>query len=181
MSKVYSSAVVIIPPKEKWPPIQEIRRSHDRQINRWMPHITLLYPFRPEDDYSTLEREFSEKCNSIKPFEIHLKQFNYFNHGRQRYTLWLNPEPADLIKDLQTIILKIAPDCDDVNKYKYGFRPHLSVGQIKGRDKLLEIIKNLQDNWKSFTFFLNEICFISREKTKTSRFEIKKRIQLKKE
>lgn len=181
MSKVYTSAAVIIPPEERWGSIQEIREKYDRNIHRWMPHITLLYPFRPEDDYPTIEREFSEKCNSIKHFEINLDNFNYFSHGRQRYTLWLNPEPADLIKDLQTMILKIAPDCDDINKYKHGFRPHLSVGQIKGRDRLLEIIKNLQDNWKGLNFFLNEICFISREKTKTSNFEIKKRIQLKKE
>ncbi|MFW9999116.1 MAG: 2'-5' RNA ligase family protein [Candidatus Hodarchaeota archaeon] len=181
MSKVYTSAVVIVPPKEIWGPIQEIRENYDRNINRWMPHITLLYPFRPEDDYSTLEKEFSEKCNSIKPFEIYLKQFNYFNHGRQRYTLWLNPEPSTLIKDLQTIILNLVPDCNDVNKYKKGFKPHLSVGQIKGKKLLLEITKNLQDNWQEINFLLDEIFFISREKSKTSKFEIKKRIQLKKE
>ncbi|UCD02044.1 MAG: 2'-5' RNA ligase family protein [Promethearchaeota archaeon] len=181
MIKVYTSAVVIIPPVEKWAPIQEIRKIHDRQINRWMPHITLLYPFRPEDDYPPLEREFSEKCISIKPFKIKLKQFNYFNHGRQRYTLWLNPEPIDVISNFQATILKIVPDCNDVNKYKNGFRPHLSVGQIKGKSNLMEIKKNLQERWKEITFLLNEIFFISREKSKASRFEIKKRIQLKKE
>ncbi|GAH05617.1 unnamed protein product, partial [marine sediment metagenome] len=46
MSKVYSSAVVIIPPREKWASIQEIRKIYDRNLTRWMPHITLLYPFR---------------------------------------------------------------------------------------------------------------------------------------
>lgn len=181
MIKVYTSAVVIIPPEENWPPIQEIRKKYDRHINRWMPHITLLYPFRPEDDYQTLEKEFSDECKSIGPFEIHLKQFNYFNHGHQRYTLWLNPEPVDLIKNLQANILKIVPDCTDVNKYKNGFRPHLSVGQIKGKNNLLAIIKNLQESWNEIEFLLSEIFFISREKNKTSKFEIKKRIQLKKE
>jgi hypothetical protein len=42
MSKVFTSAVVIIPPEELWIPIQKIRKKYDRQINRWMPHITLL-------------------------------------------------------------------------------------------------------------------------------------------
>ncbi len=178
MSKVYTSAVVIIPPEEKWAPIQEIREKYDRQINRWMPHITLLYPFRPEDEYPTLEKDFSNKCKSIKPFEIHLEQFNYFNHGKQRYTLWLNPEPVELVNNLQAIIIEIIPDCNDVNKYKHGFRPHLSVGQIQGKNNLLNIMKNLQDNWNEIHFLLNEIFFISREKSKTSKFEIKKRIQL---
>ncbi len=58
MSKVYTSAVVIIPPKEKWKPIQEIRQLYDRNINRWMPHITLLYPFRPKNSYSKIEDRF---------------------------------------------------------------------------------------------------------------------------
>jgi len=180
MIKVYNSAVVIIPPEELWTPIQEIRRTYDRNIHRWMPHITLLYPFRPENQYSTLENEFVDKGKSLEPFQIQLKKFNYFSHGRQRYTLWLNPEPVNLIKNLQATILKIVPDCSDVNKYKNGFRPHLSVGQIKGKNNLLEIIESLQANWKEIEFLLIEIFFISREKSKTSKFEIKKRIQLKK-
>ena len=181
MSKVSTSAVVVIPPQQNWAPIQEIRQKYDHQINRWMPHITLIYPFRPEEEYLSLEKKFSEVCKSIEPFKIHLKNFNYFNHGRQRYTLWLNPEPVDLLKDFQASISKIVPDCNDVNKYEKGFRPHLSVGQIKGKNNLSEIIKNLQDNWKEINFLLNEIFFIFREKSKTSQFKIKKRIQLKKE
>ncbi|MFX0105267.1 MAG: 2'-5' RNA ligase family protein [Candidatus Hodarchaeota archaeon] len=181
MIKVYTSAVVIIPPEEEWAPIQEIRKIHDRKINRWMPHITLLYPFRPEEDYQTLEKVFSDECKSIDPFKIHLKQFKYFNHGSQRYTLWLNPEPVDVISNLQALILKIVPDCNDINKYKNGFRPHLSVGQIRGKNNLLKIIENLQLSWREITFLLDEIFFISCEKSKISKFEIKKRIQLNKE
>ena len=181
MSKVYNSAVVIIPPEEKWAPIQEIRKKYDRQINRWMPHITIIYPFRPEAEYLKVERDFSNICKYIAPFEIHLEQLNYFPHGRQKFTLWLNPEPVHLIKSLQTRILEIVPDCNDVNKQKNGFRPHMSVGQIHGEKNLLKIINYLQDNWCKIHFLLTEIFFISREKSKTSKFEIKKRIQLKKE
>ncbi len=181
MTKVFTSAVVIVPPQNKWAPIQEIRKIYDRQIDRWMPHITLLYPFRPEAEYLSLEKEFIDICQYINPFEVSLKEFHYFNHGKQRYTLWIKPEPVVLIKNLQSTILEIVPDCNDVIKYKHGFRPHLSLGQIQGKNKLLEIIKNLQDNFNEIHFLLNEIYFISREKTKTLKFEIKKRIQLKKE
>ena len=180
MSKVYFSAVVIIPPEESWPPIQEIRKKYDRQINRWMPHITLLYPFRPEADYDRLSNSFSKVCQSIEAFDITLKEFHYFNHGHQRYTLWIKPEPIELIINLQAKILDIAPDCNDVNKYKKGFNPHLSVGQISGKDNLLIIIKQLQEKWFEIKFHLSQIFFISREKSKNSQFEIKKRIQLQK-
>ncbi|MFW9818210.1 MAG: 2'-5' RNA ligase family protein [Candidatus Thorarchaeota archaeon] len=178
MSKVYTSAVVIIPPEEKWPAIQDIREKYDRQINRWMPHITLMYPFRPENEYYILKKSFSDKCKSIESFEIHLKEFNYFNHGKQRYTLWLNPKPNDLITNLQSKIQRIVPDCNDVIKYKNGFKPHLSVGQIQGKNNLIEIMNHLQNNWNEIYFLVNEIFFISREKSKTSKFAIKKRIKL---
>ena len=177
MSKVYDSAVVIIPPQEKWGSIQETRETYDRGFNKWMPHITLLYPFRPKIEYMTLEKEFSETCKILKPFEISFKDFKFFNHGHQNFTLWLDPEPADFIINLQTEILKLVPDCNDVNKFKDGFKPHLSVGQVKGKQNLLEVISKLQKNWIELTFLLDKIYFISREKIKTAQFEIAKQIQ----
>ena len=181
MSKVYNSAVVLIPPQERWAPIQEIRKIHDRGYNRWMPHITLLYPFRPKTEYSILEKAFTNTCNEIQPFELYLRDFKYFSHGRQNFTLWLDPEPADLIINLQAKILSLVPDCNDVNKYKNGFKPHLSVGQIKGKQNLLNLIPKLQKDWKEINFLLDKIYFISRENIKTSQFEISTQIQFKKE
>ena len=181
MSKFYTSAVVIIPPEDKWESIQEVRKTYDRNIDRWMPHITLIYPFRPKTKYVTLEKAFSETCRAIKPFELYLLNFKYFSHGHQKYTLWLDPEPANLIVNLQAEILKIVPDCDDVNKYKNCFRPHLSLGQIKGKNKLLKMIIDFQKTWKEIKFLLDKIYFISRENIKTSKFEISKQIQFKKE
>jgi 2'-5' RNA ligase len=176
MTKVYNSAVVIIPPQEKWDSIQGIREIYDRGFNRWMPHITLLYPFRPKTEYITLEKSFAEICKEFRPFELTFRAFKYFNHGHQNFTLWLDPEPADLLIKLQAEIMKLVPDCNDVNKYKEGFKPHLSVGQIKGKQKLLEVILKLQKTWRDINFLLDKIYFISRENIKTSQFEIAKQI-----
>lgn len=180
MSKVYNSAVVIIPPKEKWAPIQEIRKLYDRNIDRWMPHITLLYPFRPQNEHQNLEIIFAERCKNLKRFKISLKYFRYFSQRHQNYSLWLDPEPNDSIIKLQAEILQLVPDCDDVNRYKNGYKPHLSVGQIKGKTELLDKVNGLQKNWEEIKFTLNEICFISREKSKTSIFKISKQFLFKK-
>jgi len=179
MSKVYTSAVVIIPPNERWEPIQGIRRRYDRQINRWMPHITLIYPFRPESEYDTLEQKFSAVCREIKPFEITLNSFKYFNHGHQNFTLWIAPEPTYSITNLQKNIQMLVPDCNDVNLYKSGFTPHLSVGQIKEKKILREIIQQLETKWYEIKFTLNKIYFIAREKCKESLFQVKKVINFK--
>lgn len=178
MKKVYTSACVIIPPKEIWDQIQKIRHRYDRQIHRWMPHITLLYPFRPKAEFNDLEKEFIELCSQLKPFEISFRNVRYFHHRHQNYTIWLNPEPHNLINHLQAELLKVVPDCEDINKYKNGFTPHLSVGQIKGKEKLIQIIDNLQNSWKELKFTLNSVYLISRENNKQSKFEIIKKIPL---
>jgi len=179
MTKVNSTAVVIIPPKEIWGAIQDIRKKYDRHIHRWMPHITLLYPFKPQSDFSKLESLFSMMCKEIALFEISYNIFKYFHHGKQKYIFYLAPEPENLIINLQHKLLEIVPDCNDVNLYKSGFIPHLSVGQIKGKNNLEALLKNLQTNWVPLKFKITSIYFIAREKPKLSEFKIKKEISLK--
>ena len=179
MNKVYTSACVIIPPREIWDSIQKIRHQYDCQIHRWMPHITLLYPFRPKTEFNDLEKGFIDLCSNIKQFEIFFRKFKYFRHTHQNYTIWLNPEPNDLIIQLQAHLLKIVPDCNDVNKHKNGFTPHLSVGQIKGKDNLNKISNKLQNSWIELKFTVDSVYFISRENNKQSKFKVFKKITLK--
>ena len=179
MSKVYTSAVVIIPPKNKWETIQQIREKYDRNIYRWMPHITLLYPFLPKIMYPETESEFSERCNQFEPIKVRLNKFRYFSHRHQSYTIWLDPEPNTPIINLQSEILKIIPGCDDVNRIKGGFKPHLSVGQIFGKQRILEVIEDIQSSWESLEFVVNGISFIARENVKTSKFKVEKNFTFK--
>jgi 2'-5' RNA ligase len=180
MNKVYTSACVLIPPKEKWEPIQAIRKKYDRQIKRWMPHINLFYPFPPKSEYEELIKKFSEICRNVDPFEVALKNFRYFHHGHEKYTIWLKPEPIESIVHLQSLLLKIVPNCNDLNKFEDGFNPHLSVGQIQGKNNILETMNALQNNWKPLTFHVELIYFISREEKKSSIFQIERDVLLNK-
>ncbi len=181
MSKVYTTSVVIIPPESKWEPIQEIRRVYDRQIDRWMPHINLLYPFHPKEEFDNLEKVFSNYCKNIEPFEITLKEIHYFAHQHQNFTLWFIPSPAGVIIDLQKELLKLVPDCNDVNRYEKGFSPHLSIGQIKGKENMEKIKTQLQKSWKPLCFLVDKIHFIWRDKVKKTPFKIERTILLKKD
>lgn len=179
MVKVYTSAMVIIPSEEIWPFIQKIRRTYDRHYYRWMPHITLLYPFRPENEFEVIKGRLDNLCKGINPFNIRLSEFKYFSHKSQNFTLWIDPEPRDLIKSLQNDLLSLFPDCNDVNLHKNGYIPHLSVGQVRGKNNLMSILDEFQENWEELRFNLEKISLISRKPFKNSRFEIKKTISLK--
>ena len=180
MTKLYNSAVVLIPPENLWTPIQAIREKYDRNFHRWMPHITLLYPFRPEHEFDSLESGFKKVCENYKPFDVNLDNFNYFHHKKQQYTLWLKPTPQKLIIDLQKEIQSVTPDCNDVGLFKGGFNPHLSVGQITGKELLDTTLRNLEYQWKSLHFTVEKVFLIAREKSRNSTFQVKKIIPLSK-
>ena len=68
-NKTHTTAVVLIPPEEVWEPIQGLRRVYDRNFDRWMPHITLLYPFAEREDFSHVTPILETVAAQIKPFQ----------------------------------------------------------------------------------------------------------------
>jgi hypothetical protein len=71
----HGAAVVIIPPPEVWKPIQAIRRQHDRQFHRWMPHVNLLYPFYPPERFANVLPRLADACAQIAPLVVTLTSF----------------------------------------------------------------------------------------------------------
>ena len=161
-TKTHKTAVVLIPPQELWEPIQRIRRTYDRQVRRWMPHITLIYPFRPAEEFPVLADRLAEACAALEPFELTLAEFRWFAHGRRSFTIWLAPEPAGKVRALQAAIQQVVPDCDDVSRHAGGFTPHLSVGQVRDRQRLERLLAQLTARWEALRFVAREISLIRR-------------------
>ena len=158
-TKTYQTAVVLIPPEDLWEPIQAIRREHDRQFRRWMPHVTLLYPFRVREQFDEVEPVLREAGRRVEPFQVRLGEFRHFGHGRSKYTLWLAPKPRDAMVRLQAALQSAVPDCDDASRHSNGFTPHLSVGQVRGADALANLQDDLQAAWTA----QGELSFVARE------------------
>ncbi|HIO49385.1 TPA: 2'-5' RNA ligase family protein [Candidatus Poribacteria bacterium] len=185
--KTYQTAVVIIPPKEIWTSIQSIRRQHDANYRRWMPHITLIYPFRPRSEFEVVADQLAAICQTQSPFSVCLKPFGYFSHHRSRYTIWLDPKsPSGVsdkilcrpnpIVDLQTELWQTVPDCNDTRRFKNGFTPHLSVGQATGKSELDYLLCQFQQEWKPLTFSVSEVQLIWRNAPPNDIFQVDKTI-----
>ncbi len=177
MNKTHLSAVVVIPPKELWEPIQAIRREHDKGFRRWTPHLTLLYPFAPKRDFNKVLPELAQVGWAHKPFSLTLAKFGSFRHGRD-YTLWLEPEPAAPLIALQAALTQALPTFGDTGSFKDGFTPHLSVGQIEGKGKLEHLKRDLQATWRPLSFTVGELALISRKDPPNDIFQIDQRIRL---
>jgi 2'-5' RNA ligase len=176
--KTHTTAVVLIPPPEIWIPIQAIRRVHDRHVTRWMPHITLLYPFRPHHEFDRLAERFSAVCTAIRRFRLVLTEVHYFRHRRDSYTLWLVPEPKEALVHLQALLETVVPECNDVSRPQGGFTPHLSVGQVRGELQMLDLKEALQTSWQPLAFTAGEISLIWRGEPPDDVFRIGKTVRL---
>ncbi len=158
-AKSYKTAVVAMPPDHLWGPIQGLRKQYDRHYRRWMPHITLLYPFRSVSAFEQVMPALAQACRSLEPFEVQLTRFDLFAHSRRNATLFLLPEPARALKVLQKALLEIVPDCNDVARFAGGFTPHLSVGQTHSQEAHV-LCAGWQATWQPLSFTLAHVYLI---------------------
>jgi 2'-5' RNA ligase len=161
VNKVHHTAVVLIPPEEVWGPIQAVRERYDRNVERWMPHVTLLYPFRPPEAFEAAAPLLASACEGIAPFAVTLSRFDRFRH-RRSFTLWIAPEPAEPVAALQESLRRHFPDCDDVNRFPRGFQPHLSVGQAEDENALRGALSDVTRAWKPIEFTAGSVSLIRR-------------------
>ncbi len=160
--KTPTSAVVWIPPDSAWPAIQVIRRRYDRHLPRWMPHVTLLYPFRPREDFDSIEPALYEACAAVKPFDAALAEIRSFEHSAHSHTMWAAPEPEASFRALQAALQKRFPDCNDVANYPNGFTPHLSLGQSHGPPELTRRLEDTRASWTALQVAVSEVALIAR-------------------
>jgi RNA 2',3'-cyclic 3'-phosphodiesterase len=161
--KTHHTAVVVVPPRHLWDPIQAIRRRYDRHFERWMPHLTLLYPFRPQGMFDAARPDLERACASVDRFPATLRELRFFAHGRDRFTLWLAPEPAAPLAQLHSALHARFPDCDDVSSHGSGFVPHLSLGQAAGRAELEARLSELRALWNPSTFEVASVALLFRQ------------------
>ncbi len=159
------TALVLIPPESVWPPIQAIRARYDRRFTRWMPHITLLFPFVPKEQIAPLLPRFESALATVVPFTVRLAEFRYFWHPTGTATIWLAPEPPEPIDHLQRLLQEVVPWCDDQRRHPEGFTPHLSVGQVRSWDEAEQLAATLQAAWQPIEFDADHVSIVVREQT----------------
>ena len=170
VTKTHTTAVVLIPPESVQPPIQAIRSVHDRNFLRWMPHITLLYPFAERRDFESVIPALAQVAQQVSPFSVEFVRFDAFRH-RKSCTMFLVPEPEDEIVRLHSVLLQQLPDYDDTTRFAGGFHPHLSVGQFQHR--LLQTEQQrLQTEWQPLHCEMEAISLIYRSPETDDQFVV---------
>lgn len=176
--KTHQTAIVLIPPRDVWGQIQTIRARYDRQYHRWMPHITLIYPFHPLNRLAKDREPLQRACQSMHPFEVELGELRWFRHREQGHTLWLAPQPRQALVALQRALQRVVPDCDDLTHFLQGFEPHLSLGQVQARGRLEKLLALLQADWQPIRFRAGQVSLIARGDPPKDQFRVVEEIPL---
>ncbi len=178
MEITHKTALVVIPPEEVWSSIQSIRQKYDNKIRRWMPHITLLYPFFSQSEFPQITPSFEEIGKTISPFTIVLREFGYFSQKKKRYVLWLAPEKKEPIVELQTQLSDLSSGLSLELKSNRSFSPHMTMGRFQGEDSFWAGKKECEDGWEAVTFTVDRFFMISRNDPPDDVFRVDQEILL---
>jgi poly(A) polymerase len=137
-----------------------------------MPHVTVLYPFVPEEDLAEAARLLRGQCAQLLPFTVRLAGFGCFAHGRLWATVWLRPDPPGPICRLQECLLDCFPWCTDTARYASGFTPHLSVGRWP-QHAVNRAQQDLQAGWTPFEWRVDSLHLIARPDARDSTFSVR--------
>jgi 2'-5' RNA ligase len=154
MSKrVVTSAICVIPPKEIWGSIQEIRQKYDKAYGRWMPHINFIYPFVESKEFAIAEQILKEELSEVECFKVTLGEFGSFSQKGQNL-VFLDPKSKEL-ESLYKCVDKHYPGERKV------FHAHMTVAQFP-KDESRKQMTRLEKNWKPLQFEVRELHMISR-------------------
>lgn len=158
-SKVHTSALCWIPRAEHQGPIQALRQQYDRQIDRWPPHVNVLYPFVPAEHFEVAAASLAKALRVVPAFSVTLGHVDSFQHSKNS-TAWLSPTATD---ETQWAALHMAcqstfPQC----AADRAFVPHLTIGQFKSEKPLATFEAQMARRWEPLTSEVAELCLIAR-------------------
>lgn len=166
----HRSALVLVPPTALWPPLQELRRRYDRTVDRFPPHLSLLYGFVDEALFPAAAAALGPVAAQLVPFELELSHLGTFAHRASR-TLWLAPRtaPPHALLALQARLQEALPGCDEQStRSPGGYTPHLTVGQLAAprdddeRRAADELLAGLRRRWRPLRFTVTDLVLLSR-------------------
>ena len=172
----HTTALVIVPPTSCWPLIQALRERFDPKARRWMPHITLVYPFVPRAAWDEVRPILAAVCRTIEPFSLTLGSIGVFPQRGGRAVLWFAPEPTAPLAALHAALAAALPLAQAHAPSR--FTPHLSIGRAATSQERETLAEAVRATWVPVTFSVREIALVWRNAPPDDVFRVGERLPL---
>jgi 2'-5' RNA ligase len=162
----YSTALVVIIPVEFHDSINFWRSQYDKAYPRWMPHITLYYPFAPVDQFPDVAGRIQAAVRGFGSFELNFNQVSHFPQ-KNKSTIHLRVENDTKLQELFNDHIK--PALPEIKLSHPTFVPHLTLAQTDKRNTN-QMVNQIQEYFqdKNMKMTVNEIYLINRSETDLS-------------
>jgi poly(A) polymerase len=162
----HSTALVVVIPSEFQERLNYWRSQYDRAFPRWMPHLTLYYPFVPECDFPEIAERIQAQLRGFGSFEVNLNKVSYFRQ-KNRSTIHLRLEDDTKLQDLFNNRLRNA--IPEIPLAHPSFTPHMTLAQTDWKNNQ-QMIQSLEEyfNNQEMRMTISEIQIISRSETDPS-------------
>ena len=171
--KMHTSTVAIVPPEACWPPIQSARLDlRDKGLFRWPPHINLLYPYVPEEEFIAAAPLLTDALASVGDFDITLDSLGTFG-GRSRGVLYLcstSVAEEQALQSLQRTLQDALPFCSEQQK-QGRFVPHMTISHFRSRDEAEGAKEDLLRSWQPLSFRTADCIHMMRRLGGSGQFE----------
>ena len=161
--------IAIIPPPDICEEITEIKleiadRFGSRHALNAPPHITLHMPFKwKEKKIEQLNDLIQQVNDEMKPFEIQLRNFDFF----EPRVVFIDVVPNEQLNNLQYDVVRLCQrklKLDNANYRDQPFHPHVTVAfRDLRRTAFYEAKKHYENLEIDFQFQIKEICLLKHE------------------
>jgi poly(A) polymerase len=186
-----STLAILIPKHVCEELIDPIRMKYDPQVERWPPHINLLYPFYENieidtnrDQVASLMGDILAAMNKLNPFECDLNKINQFERNN---VVFLEPGSGETKTKMQGIYKELKSLFSDSGNsiWRDSLTPHCTIAQPVNKSKaeknwskntLQKITKEFDLTKLSVKFTIDSIYWMTR--TETMPFKIRQAFPL---
>ncbi|MCK4421516.1 2'-5' RNA ligase family protein [candidate division WOR-3 bacterium] len=150
------SSLGIFPPDEVSIKIDKWRRVFDPNHKIISPHITLAFPFIPENDWPQMRPELIDCLKSFQPFDITLMELGDF--AGNPLVLWLKPDNGGYLICIRAALEEQFPIY--VPASEFGYVPHLTVGFFDSNEALSRVKNTILSELEPLQFCVDSVNYM---------------------
>lgn len=123
-------------------------------------HLTLKFLGNIDETYiEEVTGVLDECCLSVPPFSVQLRGLGAFPHSARPRVLWMGVESGEELRELQqeleNRLVALGFEVEE-----RPFRPHLTVGRVKGKRNfkaLVQFLRSEKDDFEAGSFQVNSV------------------------